>query len=129
MLGRLDHQFLNEVSPFDVINPSAENVAQFICEELERGLGDAQAERARVTEYVATLNRWTTLAKGDRADLVQRYGLPNGARSDARLQDRFWVYSRTVNRTLGCTVTYYFKQDTIERVEAEPATCFAAQPR
>lgn len=103
--------------------------AQHTCEELERGVADAQAARARAVTSAATLARWTTLAKGDRADLVRRYGLPNDARTDARLQDRFWVFTRFVNRTQPCTVTYYFQQDTIERSEAEPATCFTAQPR
>ncbi len=46
VLGRLDHQFLNEVSPFDVINPSAENVARFICEDLGQDLPALQPETA-----------------------------------------------------------------------------------
>ena len=46
VLGRLDHQFLNEVSPFDVINPSAENVARFICEDLNQDLPTLQPETA-----------------------------------------------------------------------------------
>lgn len=41
---RLDHQMLNEIPPFDVRNPSAENMALYFCEELspvlpkERGI-------------------------------------------------------------------------------------------
>ena len=39
MLARFDHTCLNEVSPFDKMNPSAENIATTICEELQdRGL-------------------------------------------------------------------------------------------
>lgn len=39
VLGRFDHACLNEVVPFDKVNPSSENIASTICEELqERGL-------------------------------------------------------------------------------------------
>ena len=38
ILDRLDHHFLNDIAPFDVLNPSAENMARHIFEELERGL-------------------------------------------------------------------------------------------
>ncbi len=34
----LDHKFLNEVEPFDKINPSAENIAYFIFKKLEEEL-------------------------------------------------------------------------------------------
>ncbi len=32
---RLDHRFLNDLSPFDRLNPSAENLAKYFCEGLE----------------------------------------------------------------------------------------------
>jgi len=32
---RLDHQYLNEISPFDVLNPTAENIAKYIFDEVE----------------------------------------------------------------------------------------------
>jgi 6-pyruvoyltetrahydropterin/6-carboxytetrahydropterin synthase len=35
---RLDHQFLNEMAPFDVVNPSAENIARYLFEEISSGL-------------------------------------------------------------------------------------------
>ena len=39
VVDRFDHACLNEVSPFDKVNPSSENIASTICEELqERGL-------------------------------------------------------------------------------------------
>jgi 6-pyruvoyltetrahydropterin/6-carboxytetrahydropterin synthase len=34
----LDHRFINELSPFDVINPSAENMAKYFYDEVSRGL-------------------------------------------------------------------------------------------
>ena len=44
VLSRLDHTFLNEVPPFDVINPSAENVAKFIHDDLNTDLPALQPE-------------------------------------------------------------------------------------
>ena len=38
VIARLDHQFLNEVPPFDVQNPSAENIAVYFCTEMTQGL-------------------------------------------------------------------------------------------
>jgi 6-pyruvoyltetrahydropterin/6-carboxytetrahydropterin synthase len=34
VIDRLDHQFLNEIPPFDVKNPSAENIAEYFHREL-----------------------------------------------------------------------------------------------
>jgi 6-pyruvoyltetrahydropterin/6-carboxytetrahydropterin synthase len=38
VIAKLDHQFLNDVPPFDVQNPSAENIAVYFCDELSEGL-------------------------------------------------------------------------------------------
>ena len=38
VIARLDHQFLNEVAPFDVTNPSAENIAEYFYEQMSTGL-------------------------------------------------------------------------------------------
>jgi 6-pyruvoyltetrahydropterin/6-carboxytetrahydropterin synthase len=38
VISRLDHQFLNEVAPFDVANPSAENIAEYFYTEMTHGL-------------------------------------------------------------------------------------------
>lgn len=40
VVARIDHQFLNEVPPFDVKNPSAENIAEYFYLELSGGLAD-----------------------------------------------------------------------------------------
>ncbi|MDP9054876.1 MAG: 6-carboxytetrahydropterin synthase QueD [Acidobacteriota bacterium] len=34
----LDHVFLNDIEPFKTINPSAENIAWYICQKLQEGL-------------------------------------------------------------------------------------------
>ena len=33
---RLDHKYINEVAPFDKLNPTAENIAKYIFDELEK---------------------------------------------------------------------------------------------
>jgi 6-pyruvoyltetrahydropterin/6-carboxytetrahydropterin synthase len=38
VIERLDHQFLNDISPFDVLNPSAENLAKYFWDEISRDL-------------------------------------------------------------------------------------------
>jgi 6-pyruvoyltetrahydropterin/6-carboxytetrahydropterin synthase len=35
LVERLDHRFLNDITPFDRVNPSAENMAKYFCDELE----------------------------------------------------------------------------------------------
>lgn len=45
VVERYEHVFLNEVPPWNDVNPTAENLARHIAEELQRRLGD---ERVRV---------------------------------------------------------------------------------
>lgn len=40
ILDSIDHQFLNEIPPFDVINPSAENIAEYFYQQLTGRLSD-----------------------------------------------------------------------------------------
>lgn len=46
----LDHQFLNELKPFDEVNPSAENIARFICEQMQKELQSGSIAYVRVWE-------------------------------------------------------------------------------
>ena len=46
IVGRLDHVFLNEAEPFDEVNPTAENVAKHICEQLAARMPDAVAVKS-----------------------------------------------------------------------------------
>jgi len=41
VIRSLDHRYLNEMKPFDVLNPSAENVAKHIYDEAARQLHSA----------------------------------------------------------------------------------------
>ena len=34
VVKRLDHQYLNEIEPFDVLNPTAENIAKYLFDEI-----------------------------------------------------------------------------------------------
>jgi 6-pyruvoyltetrahydropterin/6-carboxytetrahydropterin synthase len=38
VLDRMDHQWLNDFPPFDKLNPSAENMARYIYDEVSAGL-------------------------------------------------------------------------------------------
>jgi 6-pyruvoyltetrahydropterin/6-carboxytetrahydropterin synthase len=46
----LDHQNLNELAPFDTVNPSAENIARFICEDIQKKLDSGRVAYVRVWE-------------------------------------------------------------------------------
>jgi 6-pyruvoyltetrahydropterin/6-carboxytetrahydropterin synthase len=54
VIARLDHVFLNDIPPFDVKNPSAENIAEYFYEELGRRLAEnpvpVQIREVRVWE-------------------------------------------------------------------------------
>ena len=54
VLDRLDHQWLNEFPPFDVLNPSAENMAKYIFDEVSEGLKTRQGVR------VGAIRLWET---------------------------------------------------------------------
>ena len=40
ILDRIDHQFLNEIPPFDVINPSSENIAEYFYQQMTGRLAE-----------------------------------------------------------------------------------------
>ncbi len=45
-----DHQLINDLKPFDVINPSAENIAKYIFDEIQTGVAPAKVAYVRVWE-------------------------------------------------------------------------------
>jgi len=45
----LDHRYLNEIEPFDEINPTAENIAAFIFSGLSTSLNDEQVRVKAIT--------------------------------------------------------------------------------
>ena len=48
ILQRLDHKDLNAVPPFDTINPSSENLAKFLYDELSAKINDDRVKVSRV---------------------------------------------------------------------------------
>lgn len=47
VIARFDHQLLNEVAPFDAVNPTLETFARYLAEEIAR---EVDTERRRVIE-------------------------------------------------------------------------------
>jgi 6-pyruvoyltetrahydropterin/6-carboxytetrahydropterin synthase len=57
VVNRLDHQFLNELPPFDQLNPSAENIAKYFYEQISGGLksdNGATLQRIKIWETDTT---------------------------------------------------------------------------
>lgn len=51
VIARFDHVYLNETPPFDVVNPSAENMARVFFDEISRGIANgSQQNQVRVSE-------------------------------------------------------------------------------
>lgn len=57
VVDRLDHQFLNDLPPFDTQNPSAENMAKYFYDEVSAGLGSSNLE---VPVRVGCVKIWET---------------------------------------------------------------------
>jgi len=55
IVDKLDHKYLNELPPFDEMNPSAENLARFIHDEMARQLGGQMGGAA-----LASVTVWET---------------------------------------------------------------------
>ena len=53
VVDQLDHRFLNDLDPFKKINPTAENIAQYIYKELSEVMNDKQIE-------VKSIKLWET---------------------------------------------------------------------
>jgi 6-pyruvoyltetrahydropterin/6-carboxytetrahydropterin synthase len=54
VLDRLDHQWLNDLPPFDKLNPSAENIAKHISDEVHAGMAMTNGAR------LAAVTLWET---------------------------------------------------------------------
>jgi 6-pyruvoyltetrahydropterin/6-carboxytetrahydropterin synthase len=48
VLDRMDHQWLNDLPPFDKLNPSAENMAKYIYDEVSAGFESGAVRLAQV---------------------------------------------------------------------------------
>ncbi len=50
-IDRFDHALLNEIPPFDALNPSAENLAKFFYDETARAIGESTARVSYVRVF------------------------------------------------------------------------------
>ncbi|MGB6974184.1 MAG: 6-carboxytetrahydropterin synthase QueD [Terracidiphilus sp.] len=50
VIDRIDHQMLNDLEPFTVLNPSAENIAKFFFDETNRQLESMTGGQVRVKD-------------------------------------------------------------------------------
>ncbi len=57
IIDRLDHQFMNDIPPFNKLNPSAENLARYFYQELDRGLRE---NPAAVPVRIGEVKIWET---------------------------------------------------------------------
>jgi len=51
LVEKLDHHFLNDIPPFDQLNPTAENLAKYICDEIEPRARNQELQVRRVTVW------------------------------------------------------------------------------
>ncbi len=57
IMERLDHKCLNDIAPFDEINPSSENIARVVYEELD---GSIEGAELRSVEVWESPDAWVT---------------------------------------------------------------------
>lgn len=48
-LGQLDHRYLNEITPFDTLNPTAENIAAYLFRQLSGSLNGPRTRVGAIT--------------------------------------------------------------------------------
>lgn len=60
VMDKLDHRYLNEIEPFDELNPSSELIAKYLYEEISQRL-PAGVEMARVSAWESEDSRATYL--------------------------------------------------------------------
>ncbi len=56
-ISYLDHQFINDLAPFDVLNPSAENMARYFHDEMQK---EAEIWKGKVPVSIQSVKVWET---------------------------------------------------------------------
>lgn len=51
ILGELDHKYLNDLEPFKEMNASSENIAKYICDEVDKRMNVENVSVSRVTVW------------------------------------------------------------------------------
>lgn len=59
LLERFDHAYLNDVKPFDKVNPSSENMARVIFDELSEKVSDDRVSLLKVSVWESEGSRAT----------------------------------------------------------------------
>jgi 6-pyruvoyltetrahydropterin/6-carboxytetrahydropterin synthase len=57
VMERLDHQFINDLEPFTILNPSAENIAKYFYDEVN---GLMRFDEYEVPVRIARVTIWET---------------------------------------------------------------------
>jgi 6-pyruvoyltetrahydropterin/6-carboxytetrahydropterin synthase len=66
-VDQLDHKFMNDIPPFDAINPSAENLAKYFFDQSERLLAERRPANGVRVQEVTVWETDTTTATYRRA--------------------------------------------------------------
>ena len=64
VVKRLDHQYLNEIAPFDKLNPTAENLAKYFFDEVGQLINTSDVKVKEVTIW-ETQRASVTYSQGD----------------------------------------------------------------
>jgi 6-pyruvoyltetrahydropterin/6-carboxytetrahydropterin synthase len=64
-IDRLDHQMINDIEPFTVLNPSAENLAKYFYDETNLRLSSVTNGRVRVKDVTVFETDTTTARYSD----------------------------------------------------------------
>lgn len=64
VVKRLDHQYLNEIAPFDKLNPTAENLAKYFFDEVSQLINTSDVKVKEVTIW-ETQRASVTYSQGD----------------------------------------------------------------
>jgi 6-pyruvoyltetrahydropterin/6-carboxytetrahydropterin synthase len=67
IMGRLDHQFLNELPMFEKRQPSSERIAAFVAEQLDQAIGSPSVRVSRVSAWESDDTCATWIANGSSA--------------------------------------------------------------
>ena len=105
---RFDHGYLNEIAPFDALNPTAENICRHVFEEVDRRIRDG---RVRVTRTMVWENEGH--APCSKASVLFR-----GGRGPACCSGSLAPFPSPSERTISSLRTAPAASATMERVPA-----------
>jgi len=94
---KLDHQFMNDIAPFDLVNPSAENLAKYFYDQIARWLARHSKKAGKQASPAGCrVRRVTVWETGSTTATYFREEGPGGSR-DGRFSPRGSVPERARN--------------------------------